>query len=179
MVHPDIERVLFTAEEISARVQQVGAQISADYAGREVTLICVLKGSVFFLTDLARSLGVPTRLDFLAISPFPQRREPGVVAIHKDPDASIEGVDVLLVEDIIDTGLTLRYLLRTLETRSPKSLNVCTFLDKTPRRLIEVPVRYRCFEIPDRFVVGYGLDYRQLYRNLPYVGVVRPEIFRA
>src|SRR2546426_7276 len=131
MPHPDIERVLFTAEEIRERVLQVGAQISADYAGRELTLISVLKGSVFFLTDLARSIDVPTRIDFLAISPFPQRSEPGVVAIHKDLDASIAGLDVLLVEDIVDTGLTLRYLLRSLENRRPNSLNVCTFLDKT------------------------------------------------
>ena len=183
MTHPDIERILFTEEEIQARVRQVGAAISSDYAGREITLISVLKGAVFFLADLARALEVPARIDFLAVSPFPVRQEPppepGVVRISKDLEESIEDAEVLLVEDIVDTGLTLRHLLRSLAARRPKSLHVCTFLDKTPRRLVDVPIRYRCFEIPDRFVVGYGLDYHQLYRNLPYVGVVKSEVFRG
>jgi len=177
--HPDIERILFTEEEIRARVSEVAAEISRDYAGRRVTLIAVLRGSVFFLTDLARALTVPARIDFLAISPFTPRPEPGVVRIIKDLEESIEGEDVLLVEDVVDTGLTLRYLLRSLTSRLPRSLAACAFLDKTPRRLVDVPIRYRCFEIPDRFVVGYGLDYHQLYRNLRYVGVVKSEVFRG
>ncbi len=180
-VHPDLERILFTEEEIRARLREVAAEISSDYTARELTMIGVLKGSVFFLTDLARALTetLPVRVDFLSVSPFPVNAEPGVVRISKDLDESIDGVEVLLVEDIVDTGLTLRYLLKSLSARGPRSLHVCTFLDKTPRRLVDVPIRYRCFEIPDRFVVGYGLDYQQLYRNLPYVGVLKTEIFRG
>ncbi len=178
-MHPDLERILFTPEEICARVAQVAGEICADYAGQPLTLITVLRGAVFFGADLARVLQMPVRMDFLAVSPFPLGAESGVVRIAKDLDESISGEDVLLVEDIVDTGLTLRYLLKTLSARQPNSLAVCAFLDKTPRRLVEVPVRYRCFEIPDRFVVGYGLDYQQRYRNLPYVGVLKPEIFRG
>ena len=176
--HPDIEKVLFTPEQIAAEVSRVAAAISADYAGAEVTLLGVLKGSVFFLTDLARALAIPARVDFLSITPFQPQGEAGVVRIVKDLDHSIEGQDVLLVEDIVDTGLTLRYLLRALSARNPRSLQVCTFLDRAVRRLADVPVRYRCFEIPDRFVVGYGLDYQQRYRNLPFLGVLKGEIFR-
>ena len=175
-MHPDLERVLFTEEEIRARVKEVAAEISADYQGKELTLIAVLRGAVFFVTDLARVLTVPVRLDFLAVSPFPLGAESGVVRIAKDLDESICGQDVLLVEDIVDTGLTLRYLLKTLSARAPNSLAACTFLDKTPRHLIDVPVRYRCFEIPDRFVVGYGLDYQQRYRNLPCVAILKHEL---
>ena len=178
-LHPDLERILFTEEEIGSRVSEVAAEISRDYAGRVLTLLGVLRGSVFFLTDLARALNVPTRIDFLAVSPFLPQQEPGVVRIIKDLEESIEEAEVLLVEDIVDTGLTLRHLLRSLAARRPRSLEVCTFLDKTPRRLVDVPIRYRCFEIPDRFVVGYGLDYHQLYRNLPYVGVMKSEVFRG
>jgi len=186
-LHPDIERVLFTEEEIRAKVAATAAQISSDYAGRDPVLVAVLKGSVFFLTDLARALHIPARLDFLSVAPFlpdPEprsnpRSNPGVVRILKDLDHSIEDQDVLLVEDIVDTGLTLRYLLRTLGARRPRSLHVCALLDRASRRLADVPIRYRCFEIPDRFVVGYGLDYQQLYRNLPYVGVVKSGIFRS
>ena len=170
----EIEKVLFTEEQIQARIQELGAEISQAYAGRELKLISVLKGSIFFLTALARAITIPVKFDFLAISSFSNNRSmPGVVRIAKDLDEAIEGEDVLLVEDIIDTGLTVRYLLQTLAGRQPNSLAVCTFLDKTPRRLVQVPVRFRCFEIPDRFVVGFGLDYNQLYRNLPYVAVVK------
>jgi hypoxanthine phosphoribosyltransferase len=173
---PPIERVLFTAEQIDARIREVGAQISADFAGRELKLVAVLKGSVFFLTALARHITVPLRVDFLAISHFTnQPGAPGVVRIAKDLDDSIEGEDVLLVEDIVDTGFTLRYLLQTLAGRAPNSLAVCTFLDRNSRRIVQVPVDYHCFEIPDRFVVGFGLDYNQLYRNLSYVAVMKPE----
>ena len=171
---PEIEKILFTEEQIQARIQELGAEISESYAGREIKLISVLKGSIFFLTALARAISVPVKMDFLAISSFgSSRAAPGVVRISKDLDETIEGEDVLLVEDIIDTGLTVRYLLHTLAGRQPNSIAVCTFLDKTPRRLVQVPVRFRCFEIPDRFVVGFGLDHNQLYRNLPYVAVMK------
>jgi hypoxanthine phosphoribosyltransferase len=173
---PSLERVLFTGEQIAHRIAEVGAEISRDYQGRTVKLIGVLKGSVFFLTALARQIRTPVKIDFLAISSFSDRNgAPGVVRIAKDLDDSIEGEDVLLVEDIIDTGFTLRYLLQTLAGRAPNSLSVCTFLDRNSRRIVQVPVNYRCFEIPDRFVVGFGLDHNQLYRNLDYVAVMRPE----
>jgi hypoxanthine phosphoribosyltransferase len=141
-----------------------------------VKLIGVLKGSVFFLTALARHIEVPVKVDFLGISSFSNKNgAPGVVRIAKDLDDSIEGEDVLLVEDIVDTGFTLRYLLQTMAGRAPNSLAVCTFLDRNSRRIVQVPVDYRCFEIPDRFVVGFGLDYNQLYRNLSYVAVMKLE----
>jgi hypoxanthine phosphoribosyltransferase len=171
---PDIDRVLFTEEQIETRIREVGAQISRRYAGKTIKLIGVLKGSVFFLTALARHIDVPLKIDFLAISSFSNKSgAPGVVRIAKDLDESIEGEDVLLVEDIVDTGLTMRYLLQTLAGRSPNSLAVCTFLDRNSRRLVNTPLDFRCFEIPDRFVVGFGLDYNQLYRNLGYVAVMK------
>ncbi len=173
---PGIERVLFTEEQIDARIREVAAEISRDYQSKTVKLIGVLKGSIFFLTALARYIEVPVKVDFLAISSFSNKSgAPGVVRIAKDLDESIEGDDVLLVEDIVDTGFTLRYLLQTLAGRAPNSLSVCTFLDRHSRRIVQVPVRYRCFEIPDRFVVGFGLDYNQLYRNLGYVAVMKPD----
>jgi hypoxanthine phosphoribosyltransferase len=173
---PGIERVLFTEEEIARRIGELGARISHDYAGKTLKLVGVLKGSVFFLTALARAIEVPVKMDFLGISSFSNRSgAPGVVRIAKDLDDSIEGEDVLLIEDIVDTGFTLRYLLQNLAGRAPNSLAVCTFLDRTSRRIVQVPVDYRCFEIPDRFVVGFGLDSQQLYRNLGYVAVMRHE----
>jgi hypoxanthine phosphoribosyltransferase len=173
---PGVERVLFTEEQIESRIREVASQISRNYEGRSIKLIGVLKGSIFFLTALARHIEVPLKIDFLGISSFSNRSgAPGVVRIAKDLDDGIEGEDVLLVEDIVDTGLTLRYLLQTLSGRAPNSLSVCTFLDRNSRRLVQVPVDYRCFEIPDRFVVGFGLDYNQLYRNLAYVAVMKPE----
>jgi hypoxanthine phosphoribosyltransferase len=172
---PNIEKVLFTEEQIAQRIREVGAKISQDYQGRTLKLIGVLKGSVFFLTELARHIDVPVKIDFLAISSFSNKSgAPGVVRIAKDLDDSIEGEDVLLVEDIVDTGFTLRYLLQTLAGRAPNSLSVCAFLDRNSRRIVQVRLDYRCFEIPDRFVVGFGLDYNQLYRNLGYVGVMKP-----
>lgn len=171
----NIERVLFTEEQIAEKIRDVAAKISRDYEGKTIKLIGVLKGSVFFLTELARRIEVPVKVDFLGISSFSNKNgAPGVVRIAKDLDESIEGEDVLLVEDIVDTGFTLRYLLQTLAGRAPNSLAVCTFLDRNSRRIVQVRVDYRCFEIPDRFVVGYGLDYNQLYRNLGYVAVLKP-----
>ena len=173
---PGIERILFTEEQIQQRVREVAAEISGKYRGRDLKLIGVLKGSVFFLTALARQIEIPIKIDFLAISSFSNRSAaPGLVRIAKDLDESIEGEDVLLVEDIVDTGFTARYLLQTLAGRGPNSLAICTLLDRTPSRIVQVPVEFRCFEIPDRFVVGFGLDYRQLYRNLGYVAVMKPD----
>ncbi len=154
----------------------MGAEISEKYRGRDLKLIAVLKGSVFFLTALTRAIEIPVKIDFLAISSFSaDSGSPGVVRIAKDLDEPIENEDVLLVEDIVDTGFTARYLLQTLAGRGPNSLTICTLLDRTSRRLVQVPVDFRCFEIPDRFVVGFGLDHRQLYRNLPFIAVMKPE----
>lgn len=174
-IAPEIDRVLFTEEQVNARVREVAAEISEKYRGKDLKLIGVLKGSVFFLTALAREIEIPVKIDFLAISSFSnQRGAPGVVRIAKDLDEGIEGEDVLLVEDIVDTGFTARYLLQTLAGRGPNSLAICTLLDRTPRRIVQVPVEFRCFEIPDHFVVGCGLDYKQLYRNLGFVAVMHP-----
>ena len=169
-----IERILFTDEQIQARIREVAAEISTRYAGRSLKLIGVLKGSVFFLTALAREITIPVKIDFLGISSFSssQKHAHGLVRISKDLDESIEGEDVLLVEDIIDTGFTTRYLLQTLAGRGPNSVAICTLLDRTIRRIVQIPVDFRCFEIPDRFVVGFGLDHLQLYRNLPYIAVM-------
>ena len=176
VVIPGIERILFTEEQIDHRIRELAAEISRDYQGKVVKLVGVLKGSIFFLTALARALDIPVKIDFLGISSFSNKSgAPGLVRIAKDLDESIEGEDVLLVEDIVDTGFTLRYLLQTLAGRAPNSLAVCTFLDRNSRRIVQVPVNYRCFEIPDRFVVGFGLDHNQLYRNLGYVAVMKPE----
>jgi hypoxanthine phosphoribosyltransferase len=176
MQPPNIERVLFTAEQIRERIEQVAGDISERYQGRDLKLISVLKGSVFFLPALARAIRIPIKIDFLAISSFSNRSAaPGMVRIAKDLDETIEGEDVLLVEDIVDTGFTARYLLQTLAGRGPNSIAICTLLDRTASRIVQVPVEFRCFEIPDRFVVGYGLDYRQLYRNLDYVAVMKPD----
>ena len=171
-----IERILFTEEQVTARIREVAAEISERYTERSLKLIGVLKGSVFFLTALARELTIPVKIDFLAISTFSgQARAPGMVRIAKDLDDTIDGEDVLLVEDIVDTGFTTRYLLQTLAGRSPNSLAICTLLDRKIRRIVQVPVEYRCFEIPDRFVVGWGLDYKQIYRNLGFIAVMNPD----
>lgn len=178
-MHEDLEKILFTHEQIHERIREVAAEISRDYKGRELMLVGVLKGAVFFLTHLAAALEIPVQLDFLGIASFsPGRALPGVVRISKDLDLDILGKDVLVVEDIVDTGLTLRYLLNILSGRDPSSLAVCTFLDKATRRLVSIPVKYRCFEVPDRFVVGFGLDYNQHYRELPYVGILKSQIYQ-
>jgi hypoxanthine phosphoribosyltransferase len=178
---PEIERILFTEEQVSQRIAEVAAEISEKFRGRDLKLVGVLKGSVFFLTALARAITIPVKIDFLAISSFAGsntgqrgRGAPGMVRIAKDLDDPIEDQDVLLVEDIVDTGFTTRYLLQTLAGRGPRSLAICTLLDRTVRRIVQVPVAFRCFEIPDRFVVGCGLDYKQLYRNLGYIGAMNP-----
>jgi hypoxanthine phosphoribosyltransferase len=173
MAPPGIERVLFTEEQVAARIREVAAEISEKYRGRELKLVAVLKGAVFFLTELSRAIEIPVKIDFLAISAF--GGAPGMVRIAKDLDDPIQDEDVLLIEDIVDTGFTTRFLLQTLAGRGPRSIGICTLLDRTVRRIVQVPVDFRCFEIPDRFVVGCGLDYKQLYRNLGYVAVLNPD----
>src|SRR5205809_5556571 len=168
-----VGEVLIEPDALSARVAELGAEISADYAGRDLLLIGVLKGAVFFMADLMRKLTVPCEVDFMAISSYGASTDSsGVVRILKDLDINIEGRHVLVVEDIIDSGLTLSYLMRNLESREPATLGICALLTKPDRREIEVPVRYVGFEIPNRFVIGYGLDFGERYRNLPYVAVL-------
>ena len=170
---PGIGEILVQADDLRHRVSQLGAEISRDYAGKDLLLIGVLKGAVFFMADLMRHLTVPCEVDFMAISSYGDATDSsGIVRILKDLDINIEGRDVLVVEDIIDSGLTLSYLIRNLESREPSSLEVCALLTKPSRREIDVPVRYVGFEIPNKFVVGYGLDFAERYRNLPYVGVL-------
>jgi len=165
--------ILITAEQIAARVQQLGKEISADYEGKTVHLVCVLKGAYTFLADLARAMEVPVTLDFLAVSSYGKgKTSSGEVQLTKDLDVSLQGRDVIVVEDIADTGLTLNYLLTMLRSRQPASLKVAALLSKPSRREIDVPVDYVGFEIPDRFVVGYGLDDDQRYRELPYVAAI-------
>jgi hypoxanthine phosphoribosyltransferase len=168
-----VGEVLLDAETLQARIAELGAEVSADYEGRDLLLIGVLKGAVFFMADLMRKLTIPCEVDFMAISSYGASTDSsGVVRILKDLDINIEGRHVLVVEDIIDSGLTLSYLMRNLESREPATLEVCALMTKPERREIEVPVRYVGFEIPNRFVIGYGLDFGERYRNLPYVAVL-------
>ena len=172
---PPIDHVLFSAEDVERRVGELADSISEDYAGKEVKLLGVLRGSVYFLTELSRRLRIPARVDFLAISRFaPDDPAPQRERIVQPPHDPIEGEHVLLVAGIVDLGLSARFLLRELAVRAPESIHICTLLDRSSRRLVPVDIRYSGFEIPDRFVVGCGLDYRQLYRNLPYIAVVKP-----
>ena len=165
--------ILLSEEEVDKRINEIGKQISKDYEGKNIHLICVLKGGVFFMCELAKRIEVPVSMDFMAISSYgADTKSSGVIRIVKDLDESITGKDVLVVEDIVDSGRTLSYLLMMLKERKPNSLKLCTLLDKPDRRVIDVDVDYTGFEIPDEFVVGYGLDYAQKYRNLPYIGVV-------
>jgi hypoxanthine phosphoribosyltransferase len=170
---PAIGEILVREEQLSTRVRELGADISRDYEGRDLLLIGVLKGAVPFLADLMRELTVPCEVDFMAVSSYGSSTDSsGVVRILKDLDASIEDRDVLVVEDIIDSGLTLHYLMKNLRARSPRSLEVCALLTKPERRRVELPIRYVGFEIPNRFAIGYGLDHAQRYRNLRYVAVL-------
>lgn len=166
-------RVLLTEEEVNKKISEVAAQINKDYEGKEVHLICILKGGVFFTCELAKRLTIPVSLDFMSVSSYgSDTKSSGVVKIVKDLDESLKDKDVIVVEDIVDSGRTLSYLLEMLRDRGPASLRLCTLLDKPERRVIDVHVDYTGFNIPDEFVVGYGLDYDQRYRNLPYIGVV-------
>ena len=167
-------RVLLSEDEVNKRISEVAAQISRDYQGKEIHLICILKGGVFFTSELAKRLELPVTLDFMSVSSYGNdTKSSGVVRIVKDLDEPLAGKDVLIVEDIIDSGRTLSYLIEVLKQRGPESIRLCTLLDKPERRVKkQVTVDYTCFTIPDEFVVGYGLDYAQKYRNLPYIGVV-------
>ncbi len=170
-----IGSILVSEEELDARIRELGAELSRDYEGKDLVLLGILKGAVLFLSDLLRQIEVPAEVDFMAVASYGDAtKSSGVVQILKDLEGPIEGRDVLIVEDIVDTGLTLRYLLETIQSRGPRSLEVCALLVKTEARIVEVPVKYVGFEIPNEFVVGYGLDYQQRYRGLPYVGVLNP-----
>jgi hypoxanthine phosphoribosyltransferase len=169
-----IGETLVTAEDLERRVSELAAEISRDYAGKDLVLVGVLKGAVFFLSDLMRQLEIPVEVDFMAVASYGSAtKSSGVVRILKDLDASIEGRDVLIVEDIVDSGLTLQYLLRNLNGRNPRSLEVCALLIKPERQKVDLPTRYVGFEIPNRFAIGYGLDHAERYRNLPYVAALK------
>jgi len=173
---PAIGEILVHADDLQRRVQELGEAITRDYEERDLLLICVLKGAVLFLSDLMRHIDVPCEVDFMAVASYGSATaSSGVVRILKDLDASIEGRDVLIVEDIVDSGLTLSYLLRTLRARNPASLEVCALLTKPERRQVELPARYVGFEIPDRFAIGYGLDHAERYRNLPFIATLREQ----
>jgi hypoxanthine phosphoribosyltransferase len=178
VIDPDVEEVLLGSEQVQARVTELGAQLSADYAGRDPVLVSVLKGSIIFLADLVRAMPIPLSIDLMEVSSYGASTESsGQVRILKDLSTSIAGREVIVVEDIIDTGLTLNYLLRYLHDKGPASIRICCLLDKPARRLAEIEIDYRGFTIPDRFVIGYGLDYGERYRNLPYIGVLRPSVY--
>lgn len=168
-----VREVLYSEQEIQQRIGEIGAAISQDYAGKNPLFVGVLKGVLFFMADLLRQVRIPLEVDFIAISSYsPEARDKGFVRIIKDLETPLVGRDVIFVEDVVDTGLTLNYLLRTLRARSPASLEVCVLFNKPRRRLIEIPLKYTGFDLPDKFVVGYGLDYREQYRNLPFVGLL-------
>jgi hypoxanthine phosphoribosyltransferase len=175
----DVGEIVVSEGQIQAKVAELGARISADYAGRQLTLVSVLKGSLPFMADLMRAITIPVRIDLMEVSSYggTATESSGLVRILKDLSSSIASEDVLIVEDIIDTGLTLNYLIRYLRGKNPASLRICTLLDKPARRLVDIPVDYIGFTIPDQFVVGYGLDYGEVYRNLRFVGVLRPEVY--
>ena len=176
--HPDIEKVLFTQEDIDGIVSRLGEEITRDYAGKDLVLIAVLRGAVVFMGDLMRKIELPTNIDFMAVSSYGDGvKSSGIVRIIKDLDIDIRGRDVLIVEDILDTGITLSKLVPVLKMRNPGSVKICTILSKPSRRMADIEPDYCGFEVPDEFVVGYGLDYDEKYRNLPYVGVLKPEVY--
>ena len=177
----DVAEVLVSEDQLRHKVAELGARLSADYASRPLTLVSVLKGSLPFMADLMRAITIPLTIDLMEVSSYggAVTETSGLVRILKDLSASIEGKDVVIVEDIIDTGLTLNYLMRYLRGKNPQSLKICALLDKPARRLVDIDIDYRGFSIPDRFVIGYGLDYAEFYRNLPFIGVLRPEVYGA
>ena len=179
-MHKDVEQILYTEEELRRRVKELGCQITADYAGREPLLISVLRGSYIFMADLTRSINLDVRVDFMSVSSYGAATvSSGQVEIKKDLSASIEGKDLIIVEDILDSGNTLFYLLDVLRARKPASIRICTLMDKPERRAKPIKADYVGFTIPDAFIVGYGLDYAEKYRNLPYVGVLKPGIYNG
>lgn len=176
----DIQQVLLSADQIAVRVKEIGEQISADYAGEEILMIGVLRGAVIFMSDLARAISIPVAIDFMAVSSYgASTTSSGIVRILKDLDEEVAGRHVVVVEDIIDSGLTLNYLLDNLHSRKPASIRLVTLLNKPERRKKEVHVDYNGFTIPDHFVVGYGLDYAEKYRNLPFIGILKPEAYEG
>lgn len=176
----DIREIVLSTEQIQERVAELGRRISSDYAGQTPLLVGVLKGVLFFMADLLRSITIPVEMDFIAVSNYSaESRDQGYVRMVKDLEIPITGRHVLFVEDVIDTGLTLNYILRNLQARQPASLHVCVLFNKPTKRLIDIPTRYKGFDLPDRFVVGYGLDHREKYRNLPFVGMLKAEVFQS
>lgn len=178
-LHPDVAHVILTEEQVRERVAELGAQISADYGDESILLVAVLRGAALFVADLAREITSPIELDFMAVSSYGSSTQTsGVVRIIKDLDEVIEDRNVLVVEDILDSGLTLKYLLKNLASRKPRSLEVVTLLNKRGKQRVPIDCRYTGFDIPDEFVIGYGLDYAERYRNLPYIGVLKPEVYQ-
>jgi len=174
----DVDEVMITDDRIREKTAELGRKLTEDYRGKNPLLICVLKGGLMFLADLMREIRIPVEIDFMAVSSYGDATESsGVVRILMDLDRNIGGRHVLIVEDIIDTGRTLNYIIENLRTRGPASIKVCTLLDKPARRILDIPIDYVGFEIPDRFVIGYGLDYGEIYRNLPFVGVLKRELY--
>jgi len=175
-----VREILISTDEIQQRVYEIGQAISQDYAGLNPLLVGVLTGVLFFMADLLRAVRIPTEMDFIAVSSYsPESRDQGLVRLVKDLEIPISGRHVLFVEDVIDTGLTLNYILRNLRARQPASLEVCVLFNKPEHRLVDIPLKYKGFDLPDRFVVGYGLDHREKYRNLPFVGLLKPEVFQS
>jgi len=175
-----VREILISTDEIQQRVYEIGQAISQDYAGLNPLLVGVLKGVLFFMADLLRAVRIPTEIDFIAVSSYsPESRDQGLVRMVKDLEIPISGRHVLFVEDVIDTGLTLNYILRNLRARQPASLEVCVLFNKPEHRLVDIPLKYKGFDLPDRFVVGYGLDHREKYRNLPFVGLLKPDVFQS
>ena len=173
----DISDILLTSDQIQRRITELGAAISQEYAQLDPLMVGVLKGVLFFMADLLRAITIPIEVDFMAISSYsPEARDQGLVRLVKDLETPITGRHVIFVEDVVDTGLTLNYLLQTLQMRHPASLEVCTLFDKKKLRLVDIPLKYVGFELPDRFVVGFGLDHRERYRNLPFVGLLKPQV---
>ncbi|MCC6108547.1 MAG: hypoxanthine phosphoribosyltransferase [Denitrobacterium sp.] len=177
-VHEDIDRVLFTEEDLRARVAEMGRQITADHQGESLLVVSVLRGAAIFMADLVREIDLPLEMDYMAISSYGNGvKSSGIVRILKDLTSSVEGRHVLIAEDILDSGLTLKYLIRNLESRNPASIEVATLLRKKTKAQADIDCRYVGFECPDEFIVGYGMDYAERYRNLPYIGVLKPEVY--
>ncbi len=177
-MNKDIERVIFSEEDLAGTVHKLGAQISEDYKDRKLLLVSILKGSIMFMSDLMRSITIPCEIDFMAVSSYGSgTKSSGTVRILKDLDRDIRGYDVLIVEDILDSGMTLNYLMDLLYGRDPNSIRICTLFDKPERRKVDIYANYSGLEVPDEFIVGYGLDYNEKYRNLPYIGVLKREIY--
>ncbi len=178
MLHDDIDYILYSEETLAETVKKLGAQISEDYKDRNLLLVSILKGSIVFMSDLMRSISIPCNIDFMAVSSYGSGvKSSGTVRILKDLDRDIRGYDVLIVEDILDSGMTLNYLMDLLYARDPNSIRICTLFDKPERRSVDIYADYKGIEVPDEFIVGYGLDYDEVYRNLPYVGVLKREIY--